>query len=281
MNQGPAQNIVVKSSVGESLRIAYHNTPVEHSEEPGLVWLPGLNSTMVSNKVSALQKWAVQTNRSMLRFDYSGHGASEGKFTDGTIGQWLGESLAILREVARGPQILVGSSMGGWLVLLILRAIVNEERIVQNLCPIEGAVLIAPAWDMTETLMWNEFSDDARKAIETQGFFERSSRYYDGPYTITRQLIEEGRKHLIGEDKFTPPCPVRIIHGIEDPDVPWRHANALTQTLLGENIMLSLIQDGGHRLSRPEDIEKILYTINDLYRSISESQHRRTKQEII
>ncbi len=281
MNQGPAQHIVVKNYQGENLRIAYHYTQAGHSEEPGLVWLPGLNSTMASTKVNSLQEWAAQTNRSMLRFDYSGHGESEGKFTDGTIGQWLEESLAILREVAQGPQILIGSSMGGWLVLLILRALVNEERLVQNLCPIAGVVLIAPAWDMTETLMWNEFSDEARNAIETQGFYERPSRYYDGPYTITRQLIEEGRLHLIRDDKFTPPCPVRIIHGIEDPDVPWRHANALTHTLLGENIMLSLIQDGGHRLSRPEDIEKILYTINDLYKTIAEGQKRRLKQEYI
>jgi pimeloyl-ACP methyl ester carboxylesterase len=230
---------------------------------------------MTSTKVSALHEWAAQTNRSMLRFDYSGHGASDGKFADGTIGQWLEESLAILREVAQGPQILVGSSMGGWLVLLILRAIVNRERMVQNLCPIEGAVLIAPAWDMTEELMWNQFSDAIRAEIETRGFYERPSRYSDGPYTITKQLIEEGRTHLIGDDQFAPPCPVRIIHGIDDPDVPWRHANKLTQTLLGENIMLSLLQTGGHRLSRPEDIEKILFTVDDLYRSLAESQKDR------
>ena len=140
------QSIVVMENLGSNLRIAYLNTPVQHSDEPGLVWLPGLNSTKTSTKVSALEEWAAQTNRSMLRFDYSGHGASDGKFTDGTIGQWLEESLAILRGVASGPQILVGSSMRGWFVLLILRAIVNEEQKVRNLCPIEGAVLIAPAW---------------------------------------------------------------------------------------------------------------------------------------
>jgi len=272
MGQSNAQFLNVKTSQCESSRIAYLNTPAEQSKEPGLVWLPGLKSTMSSAKVSAIHKWAAQTNRSIIRFDYSGHGASDGEFTDGTIGQWLEESLAILREVACGPQILVGSSMGGWLVLLILRAIVNEERMVQGICPIEGAVLIAPAWDMTEELMWNQFTNEAREAIETQGFFERPSRYGDGPYTISRQLIEEGRSHLIGNDSFTPPCPVRIIHGIEDPDVPWRHANKLMKTLQGENIMLNLVQDGGHRLSRPEDVDKILYTINDLYKSIAEEQ---------
>lgn len=270
MGQSNAQFLIVKSNQCDSSRIAYLHTPAEHSDEPGLVWLPGLKSTMASAKVSAIHKWAVQTNRSIVRFDYSGHGASDGEFTDGTIGQWLEESLAILREVAHGPQILVGSSMGGWLVLLILRAIANEERKVQDLCPIEGAVLIAPAWDMTEELMWKQFTSEAREAIETQGFFERPSRYGDGPYTISRQLIEEGRSHLIGDDSFTPPCPVRIIHGIQDPDVPWRHANKLLQTLQGDNIMLSLVQDGGHRLSRPEDVDKILYTIKDLYKSIAE-----------
>jgi pimeloyl-ACP methyl ester carboxylesterase len=272
MSQFNIQFLSVGKNQCDSVHIAYLNTPAKHSEEPGLVWLPGLKSTMVSVKVNAVHKWAVQTNRSIVRFDYSGHGASDGEFTDGTIGQWLEESLAILREVACGPQILVGSSMGGWLVLLILRAIANEEWMVQGLCPIEGAVLIAPAWDMTEELMWNQFSDEAREAIEMQGFFERPSRYGDGPYTISKQLIEEGRSHLIGDDSFTPPCPVRIIHGIEDPDVPWRHANKLMQTLQGDNIMLSLVQDGGHRLSRSEDVDKIIYTINDLYESIAEEQ---------
>lgn len=275
------QSVVAKNNRGESLRIAYQNTPVAQSEELGLVWLPGLNSSMESIKVNALHKWAAETNRSMLRFDYSGHGTSEGKFTDGTIGQWLSESLTILSDVARGPQILVGSSMGGWLVLLILRALANEDRNIQGICPIEGAVMIAPAWDMTEELMWNQFSDGARKEIEINGFYERPSRYGDVPYTITKQLIEEGRKHLIGEDKFTPPCPVRIIHGIDDPDVPWQHANKLTQTLLGKNVMLSLIQDASHRLSRPDDIEKILHTIDDLYRSIAETQLRNRDQTFI
>lgn len=281
MGQDTTQLIVVKNNQGESLRIAYDNAQVTHSDEPGLVWLPGLNSTMSSTKVSALREWAARTNRSMLRFDYSGHGKSEGKFTQGTIGQWLEQSLAILREVAQGPQILVGSSMGGWLVLLILRAIANQDRMVQNLCPIKGAVLIAPAWDMTETLIWDALPEDARASVETEGYYERPSRYYDGPYTITRQLIEEGRNHLIGDARFTPPCPVRIIHGIEDPDVPWRHSNALTHTLLGDNVTLSLIQDGGHRLSRPQDLEKIMFTIGDLFKSIANSNKRVTEQEYI
>ncbi len=276
MGQENIQFIVVNknhSNHSAKPRIAYLNTPAEHSEEPGLVWFPGLNSTMTSKKVSALSQWAAQTGRSMLRFEYSGHGYSDGEFADGTIGQWLEESLTILRQVPRGPQILVGSSMGGWLVLLILRAIANGDSSIRDLPPIDGAVLISPAWDMTEELMWNEFPEEARAAIENQGFYDRPSAYEDGAYKISRNLIEEGRDHLIGNDKFKPPCPVRIMHGIDDPDVPWLHVNKLNHMLLGENVMLSLIQEGDHRLSRPQDIEKMLYIINDLYKSLSQNRH--------
>ena len=163
--------------------------------------------------------------------------------------------------------------MGGWLVLLILRAIAKGDSSIQDLPSIEGAILISPAWDMTEELMWNEFPEAARTAIETQGFYERPSVYGDGAYKISKKLIEEGRDHLIGKDKFTPPCPVRIIHGIEDPDVPWLHVNKLNRMLLGENVMLTLIQEGDHRLSRPKDIEKMLYIVNDLYKSLSRNHH--------
>jgi pimeloyl-ACP methyl ester carboxylesterase len=203
----------------------------------------------------------------MLRFEYSGHGSSEGQFTDGTIGQWLRESLAILREVAEGPQILTGSSMGAWLVLLILRAIADQTPEADGLPPVVGAVQIAPSFDMTEDLMWNIFSDQARQALETEGYCNRTSRYDDDPYRITRTLIEEGRNHLIGSDPFELPCPVHIIHGIDDPDVPWQHANRLTFLLLGNDVTTYFIQKGDHRLSRPHEIEKMLVIIEDLYRT--------------
>ncbi|MDA7949320.1 MAG: alpha/beta hydrolase [Hyphomicrobiaceae bacterium] len=243
------------------------------SEDPGIVWFCGLNSEMTSTKVTALKDWAAQTDRSMLRFDYSGHGNSDGEFSDGTIGQWLNESLTVLRDVASGPQILIGSSMGAWLVLLILRAIARDDPVVADICKIEGAVLIAPAWDMTEELMWNQFSQAARAQLQNNGYFERPSRYGEGPYIISKKLIDEGRNHLIGDDSFKPPCPVRIIHGVKDPDVPWKHANKLTHTLEGENVMLQFIPDGDHRLSRDQDIAKLFSIVEDLYGSLKENRH--------
>lgn len=272
MEQAATRFLNVSDREGTSLRIAYENARVPNTPEPGMVWFPGLNSTMTSTKVTALKQWAARSSRSFLCFEYSGHGSSEGEFSDGTIGQWLRESLAILHEVAKGPQILIGSSMGAWLILLILRAIARGAPEVRNLGVIEGAVLIAPAFDLTEELMWNQFTDEAREALELDGYYLRPSKYGDGDYKITRNLIEEGRNHLIGNDTFRPPCPVRILHGIDDPDVPWRHANRLTQILTGENVMLSLIQKGDHRLSRPRDIEKMIVIVDDLFVSIADSR---------
>lgn len=258
------QFLVVGGDQAETRRIAYLNTPGTGTKDPGLVWFPGFNSVMTSTKATALAEWARNKGLSMLRFDYSGHGQSDGRFTDGTIGRWLEEGLAVLGCLAAGPQYLVGSSMGSWIVLLILRAIARSQTLARDLCPIKGAVLLAPAWDMTEVLMWEKFSDDARTALETQGFYERPSAYDDGPYTISRALIEEGRKHLIGDTRFDPGCPVRIIHGVKDPDVPWKHANKLIYLLTGDDVMLTLIRDGDHRLSRPQDIDKMFQIIADL-----------------
>ena len=267
------QFLDISTSDGASMRIAYEYHAATGSTEPGMVWFPGLNSTMSSTKVSALKGWAAERHRSLLCFEYSGHGSSDGEFKDGTISQWLNESLTILREVATGSQILIGSSMGAWLILLILRAISREDAMIQDIVPIEGVVLLAPAHDMTEELMWKQFPDEARHAIETIGHYDRPSRYNDGPYTITRELIDDGRNHLIGSDSFRPPCPVRVIHGIDDPDVPWQHANKLSHILTGEDVMLNLVQEGDHRLSRPKDIEKMYFIIDDLYENIARRAH--------
>lgn len=263
----------VTASDGTPLRIAYEYHVANDSTEPGLVWFPGLNSTMTSTKVNALKQWAADRRRSLLCFEYSGHGSSDGEFRKGTITRWLNESIAILRDVAIGPQILVGSSMGGWLILLILRAISRKDAMIQDIVPIEGVVLVAPAHDMTEELMWNQFPDEARHAIETQGVYDRPSRYDEDPYPITRELLEDGRNHLIGSESFRPSCPVRIIHGIEDPDVPWQHTNKLNHILTGEDVMLNLVQKGDHRLSRPKDIEKMFIIIDDLYENLARGAH--------
>lgn len=267
----PVRFLEVAAEGGAPLRIAYEDHTVAASSEPGLVWFPGFNSTMSSTKISALKSWAAERGRSLVCFDYSGHGSSDGDAKDGTISQWLAESLAILRKVPSGPQILVGSSMGAWLVLLILRAISRDDPLAAGIPAIAGAMLIAPAHDMTEELMWKEFSDEARKALEAHGYYERPSRYGDGPYIISRKLIEDGRNHLIGHETFEPPCPVRIMHGMEDPDVPWSHGNELTHILTGDDVSISFIQDGDHRLSRDKDIETMQFILDDLYESISEA----------
>lgn len=239
-------------------RIAYMQTPAEGN--PGLVWLCGFNSMMTGNKANAVAAWAAKRRLPMLRFDYSGHGQSEGKLAEGTIGQWLEDSAAVLRK-ASGPQVLIGSSMGGWIALLLLRAIATRAPLAKDFPTIRGAVLIAPAWDMTEELMWKQMSDEVRATIATQGVWMRPSAYGDGPYPITAELIEEGRRHLIADTPFTPPCPVRIIQGLRDPDVPWQHANRLTRMLGEANINTLFIPDGDHRLSRDEDIEKLINLI--------------------
>lgn len=269
MSDPKPQFLELAGADGAPRRIAYLHAPGQNSGRPGLVWLSGFNSVMTSTKASKLARLADELGVSYLRFDYSGHGQSEGRFTDGTIGQWLAESMAVLREKARGPQILVGSSMGGWIALLILRAIARGEPAAQGLPPIRGAVLIAPAWDMTEELMWKQFPAEARAALETHGVFERPSRYGDGAYPITKALIEEGRNHLIGGTPFDPGCPVRVLHGLRDPDVPWHHSNTLVELLTGDDIAVMFVQDGEHRLSRPQDIERLFLTITDLYESLA------------
>ncbi len=253
---------------GEQRRLAYINTPALDTKTAGLVWLNGLNSAMTSTKATALADWAAAKRRSLLRFDYSGHGQSDGEFNDGTIGQWLGDTIAVLENIPQGPQILVGSSMGGWIALLVLRAIARKDPVAARLPKIAGVVLIAPAWDMTEELMWNQFSGDQQAEIERNGYFDRPSHYGDAPYRITEKLIKDGRNHLIGGSTFRPPCPVRVLQGILDPDVPWQHANKLTHILEGDNIMVVLVHDGQHRLSRPEDIARLFQIMEELDKSI-------------
>jgi pimeloyl-ACP methyl ester carboxylesterase len=225
---------------------------------PGLFWLSGFKSDMKGIKAEALDAWADQQGRAMVRFDYSGHGESGGAFTDGTIGRWLEESLAVFDACCRGPQIIIGSSMGGWLALLMSRAL--AQRPVLN-ATIAGLVLIAPAVDFTEELMWKQFPPDIKRAIEEKGGWTRPSAYADEPYLITRALIEEGRNHLLLGGMIEPGCPVRILQGVKDPDVPWQHAVELTARFARDDVVLTLVKDGDHRLSRPEDIERLIAAV--------------------
>jgi pimeloyl-ACP methyl ester carboxylesterase len=225
----------------------------------GLVWLCGFKSDMASTKAEALDEYCAKSGRALLRFDYSGHGASGGRFEEGTITRWLEESLAVIRMTS-GPQILVGSSMGGYLALLAARALgqAGETR------RLAGMALIAPAVDFTEALIWEKATKQARRAILEQGAWLRHSPYSPDPYPITKALIEDGRRHLLLGDTIRTHCPVRILHGMRDEDVPYGHAMALVEHVAGDPVTLTLIKDGDHRLSRPQDLALLISAIEGL-----------------
>jgi pimeloyl-ACP methyl ester carboxylesterase len=225
---------------------------------PGLVWLGGFKSDMKGTKAAALDEWAGANGRACLRFDYSGHGESGGDFADGTIGRWLEESAAVFKRFANGPQVLIGSSMGGWLALLLARELRQRRGGAGS---VAGLVLIAPAVDFTEELMWKKFSPEVKRQIEFEGSWQRPSQYSEAPYAITRGLIEEGRKHLLLGGLIETGCPVRILQGVQDADVPWQHAVELSSRLARDDVVLTLVKDGDHRLSRPEDIERLIAAV--------------------
>ena len=233
---------------------------------PGLFWLGGFKSDMQGTKALALDAWAGEHGRAAVRFDYSGHGESGSDFADGTIGRWLEESVAVFDQFCTGPQVVIGSSMGGWMALLLAREIRRRQAERQSgKASLAGLVLIAPAPDFTEELMWKSFPATVKQEIEAKGFWLRPSEYGDGsPYPITRNLIEEGRKHLVLGSAIDVGCPVRILQGAQDPDVPWQHAFALTHRLPAEDVVLTMIQDGDHRLSRPQDIARILAAVAEM-----------------
>src|SRR5690349_6521933 len=230
---------------------------------PGLLWLGGFNSDMRGTKALALDAWAGEHGRACVRFDYSGHGESGGTFADGTIGRWLEESVAVFAQFCAGPQVVIGSSMGGWMALLLAREI--RRRDIQS-ASLAGLVLIAPAPDFTEALMWKGFAPEVREEIMTKGVWHRPSQYGD-PYPITRALIEEGRSHLLLGSAIEVGCPVRILQGAQDPDVPWQHAFALAHRLPSDDVVLTMIQDGDHRLSRPQDIARIIAAVAEIGQS--------------
>ena len=244
----PARTITVRLREGKS-----------PSSGPSVFWLGGFMSDMKGTKAQALDQWAERQGRGCLRFDYSGHGESGGAFTDGTIGRWLQESLAVYARFAQGPQVIVGSSMGGWLALLLARELKRRN----GAPPIAGMVLIAPAVDFTEELMWKNFSATIKREIEEKGVWLRPSQYSEGPYPITKGLIEDGRRYLLLDGLIETGCPVHILQGVRDPDVPWRHAVELVSRFARDDVVLTLIKDGDHRLSRPEDIERLINAVKE------------------
>ena len=216
---------------------------------PGLFWLGGFRSDMAGGKATALDAYAARNGLAATRFDYSGHGQSGGRFENGTITRWLEEAQAVFAGT-EGLQIVVGSSMGGWLALLLGESLRDTRRVA-------GLILIAPATDMTRALMWDTWSKSAQKTLMTSGVYLRPSEYSDEPYPITRALIEDGDRHLFGDRLIEVGCPVHILQGMQDKDVPWRHAQRLVTQLASDDVVLTLVKDGDHRLSRPEDIERL------------------------
>jgi pimeloyl-ACP methyl ester carboxylesterase len=229
---------------------------------PGLFWLGGFKSDMRGSKAEALDAWAGRNGRAMVRFDYSGHGESGGTFAEGTIGRWLEESAAVFRDCCTGPQVAIGSSMGGWIALLLARALARQgSKGGQGGPSLAGLVLIAPAVDFTEELMWKRMPPAIQQQITETGVWVRPSPYDEGGYPITRGLIEEGRNHLLLGDMIETGCPVRILQGVRDEDVPWQHAVELTSRFARDDVVLTLVKDGDHRLSRPEDIERLIAAV--------------------
>jgi hypothetical protein len=221
---------------------------------PTIVWLGGFHADMTGTKAQALADWAAAAGRAFLRFDYFGHGESEGVFEDGTITRWRGDVLAMLDEFAPGPVVLVGSSMGGWLACLA--ALARPERA-------RALVLIAPAADFTETLLRPSLPPEALKALEREGSWTRPSAYDADGYVIGAGLLEDGARWSILGGPVPVSAPVRILQGGADPDVPWTHALALAQAIESENVVFTLIKDGDHRLSRPADIARLIAAVED------------------
>ncbi len=239
-------------------RIAFRSSPAPTGGVT-FVWLPGFKSDMSGGKAMAVEAWARDAGHGTLLFDYSGHGQSGGKFEDGTISAWREDALAAIDTQTEGPLVLVGSSMGGWMALLAALAL--PERV-------KGLVLIAPAPDFTEKLMWPEFTPEQQDEILKQGFTLRPSDYEE-PYQITRALIEDGRGWAILDADIVFGGPVRILQGMRDADVPWGHALALAAAMTCEDLVLTLVKDGDHRLSRNEDIARLLATCSEVTAQVS------------
>ncbi len=232
--------------------IAYHKT---NGVTPGVIFMGGFRSDMTGTKATMLETFCRQTGRAYLRFDYLGHGASSGEFSDGTIGRWGEDAIAVLDELTDGPQVLVGSSMGGWIMLLA--ALARPDRVA-------GLVGIAAAPDFTETLMWQHYPPDVRTILQRDGIHYEPTEYGDEPYPVTMKLIEDGRRHLVLERPLAVHCPVRLIHGMEDAAVPWEHALRLSEMLLSRHVTVLLVKDGDHRLSREEDLARMCRVVGTM-----------------
>ncbi|OEJ67759.1 alpha/beta hydrolase [Magnetovibrio blakemorei] len=245
--------------------IAYHftpgqdlpqNTPESTHNRIGVVFLSGYKSDMQGSKALALEAWCQAHGRSFLRFDYTGHGQSSGAFIDGTIGQWANDAIYALDHLTQGPQVLVGSSMGGWLMLLVARE--RAERL-------RGLIGLAAAPDFTEDLMANAFTDAQRLELEQTGQVALPSDYNpQDPYIITKALIEDGKTHLVLREPLNLKMPVRLIQGMKDLDVPWQTALQIQDALVSDDVEIQFVKNGDHRLSEEADLKRLTRTLNNL-----------------
>ena len=236
----------------DGVTLAYHRTP---GRTPGVVLLGGYASDMTGTKATVLEAHAAQRGHGFLRFDYRGHGQSSGRFEDGTIGRWRDDALAALDGLTEGPQVLVGSSMGGWIALML--ALARPDRVA-------GLIGVAAAPDFTEDLMWAEFDAAQRTTLQRDRVLRLPSEYSDTPTIVTMDLIEDGRRHLLLRAPIPIAAPVRLVHGMRDPDVPYRHALTLADRLEGDDVEVRLIKNGDHRLSADRDLAILTATVDSL-----------------
>ncbi len=237
--------------------LAYHRTA---GRAPGIIFLGGFVSDMTGTKALALEAYARRRGQAFLRFDYQGHGGSSGLFEDGTIGRWAEDSIAAIDELTEGPQVLVGSSMGGWIMLLA--ALARPGRVAALLG-------IAAAPDFTEDLMWQRYPPEVRAEIEEKGVYREPSEYSEEPYTITRDLIHDGRKRLLLRERIAVTCPIRLIHGTADDAVPWQTSLRIMEQVESQDLEVTLVKDGDHRLSEPHDLKRLEAVIEGLIERVS------------
>ncbi len=235
--------------------IAYNRLDKKNKNLPEILFLGGFKSDMTGTKATFLESVCEERNQTYTRFDYFGHGSSSGVFTQGTIGQWLSDTLAIIDDVTKGPLILVGSSMGAW--LMVLAALVRPERI-------KALVGIAAAPDFTEELIWATLNESQRKDFMRQGIIQTPSQYEQQGFPITLQLIEEGREHLVLPKALDIHCPVHLIHGSADQDVPWTFSYRLAQCIKSPEVTLTLIKNGDHRLNSPFALRRLSSLLNEV-----------------
>jgi pimeloyl-ACP methyl ester carboxylesterase len=251
MNSDPASNPSILTRE-DGATIAYHR---RDGRAPGVVFLGGFMSDMNGTKAASLDAFCCARGQAFLRFDYFGHGRSSGEFSEATIGRWKDDALCVLDKLTDGPQVLVGSSLGGWIMLLV--AMARPARV-------KALIGIAAAPDATEDLMWNRFPPELRATILRDGQARIPSAYGAEGYLITRKLIEDGRRHLIMGKPIPVSCPVRLIHGMRDEDVPYRASIELAANLQSEDVRIALVKDGNHRLSRDQDLALLARTLESL-----------------